>query len=236
MLSWTNERIMIVVAHPDDEVLGMGASIHRMIQEYGCTIEVVILGEGITSRADQRDPAHWQKELAEHKQHIESARKILGYQAVHIHNFPDNRFDGIELLDLIKVVEQEKRRFRPGIIFTHHGGDTNIDHRRTFEAVVTAIRPMEEEEVHSLFCFEIPSSTEWQAFHAPMPWQPNFFFSVSEENLEAKIQAMEQYSHEKRPFPHPRSPQGLRTLAMRQGVRVGLPLAEAFLLVRHIEK
>ena len=227
---------MIVVAHPDDEVLGMGGSIHRLVHEYQCHIEVVILGEGITSRSKKREAKRWQSELSEHQSHIETARQVLGYHSYRSYQFPDNRFDGVELLDLIKVVETEKERINPGIIFTHHGGDTNIDHRRTFEAVLTAIRPMEGEQVRSLFCFEIPSSTEWQAFHAPMPWQPNVYLGISEENVQAKIQAMEAYTFERRPFPHPRSPEALETLARRHGISVGTAFAEAFLLVRHIEK
>lgn len=236
MISWSDERIMIVVAHPDDEVLGLGGSIHRLVKEYHCPIDLVILGEGITSRSQQRDPERWSKELEKHQQNIQAARNILGYNRVTSYDFPDNRFDGVELLDIIKVIEEEKQKTDPTVIFTHHGGDTNIDHRRTFEAVLTAIRPMENERVHSLFSFEIPSSTEWQAFHAPMPWQPNFFIAIDEADLEAKILAMEQYEYERRLYPHPRSPEALRTLAKRHGVRMGVEHAEAFLLVRHISK
>lgn len=236
MFEWKNERILVVVAHPDDEVLGMGGTIHRMVHSYGCDIHVLILGEGITSRSTERDTATWQTELAQHQTHIEAARQQLGYTSYRSHHFPDNRFDSVDLLDLIKVIEAEKARVHPTIIFTHHGGDTNIDHRLTFEAVLTAIRPVAEEEVHSLFSFEIPSSTEWQAFHAPLPWQANVFLRISEENLSAKIQAMEQYEFERRVYPHPRSPEALRILAQRHGIRVGSPLAEAFILVRSIQK
>ena len=227
---------MVVVAHPDDEVLGMGATIHHLVQNYKCHIEVVILGEGITSRSSKRERDQWETELEQHQSHIEAARQILGYHRYRSYHYPDNRFDGVELLDLIKVVETEKQRINPSIIFTHHGGDTNIDHRRTFEAVLTAIRPMQDETVQSLFSFEIPSSTEWQAFHAPMPWQPNVFLNISADNLQAKIQAIEAYSYERRPFPHPRSPEALEALARIHGIRVGTNLAEAFLLVRHIGK
>lgn len=236
MFDWKEQRILVVAAHPDDEVLGMGGTIHHLVQTYGCDIHVLILGEGITSRSENRNPEAWQAELIQHQSHIESARQKLGYASYSSHHFPDNRFDGVDLLDLIKVIEAEKERLKPTVIFTHHGGDTNIDHRRCFEAVLTAIRPVEEERVHSLFSFEIPSSTEWQAFHAPMPWQANVFLSISEEDLIAKIQAMEQYEFERRQYPHPRSPEALRILAQRHGIRVGSSLAEAFLLVRSIQK
>jgi LmbE family N-acetylglucosaminyl deacetylase len=134
----------------------------------------------------------------------------------------------------VKVIEKEKSEFQPEIIFTHHGGDTNIDHRRTFEAVVTSIRPMSHENVHTLICFETPSSTEWQAFNYPNPFLPNFYMSVSEQQVEAKIVGMESYEFEKRAYPHPRSPEALRIQAQRWGVAVGKNYAEAFMLIRTI--
>ncbi|WP_027002082.1 PIG-L deacetylase family protein [Hugenholtzia roseola] len=229
-----NKKILLVVAHPDDELLGVGATMHHLIQYHNCQVRAVILGEGITSRADKRDRAQWEQELATHRNNIYAAQKCIGYESVGIYDFPDNRFDTVALLDLVKVVEKEKQAFQPEIIFTHHGSDTNIDHRRTFEAVITATRPMAHEVVKTILTFETPSSTEWQAFNYPNPFLPNFFVSVGEESLDAKIKGMESYEFEKRAFPHPRSPEALRILAQRWGVVVGKNLAEAFMLVRHI--
>jgi len=229
-----NKRILAVVAHPDDELLGLGASLHHLIKKCGCTVRVVILGEGLTSRADQRDPEAWQKELETHRANIHAARACIGYESVGIYDFPDNRFDSVPLLDLVKVVEKEKQAFRPEVIFTHHGSDTNIDHRRTFDAVITGTRPMAHEGVKTILAFETPSSTEWQAANYPNPFLPNFFMSFAEESLEAKIKGMESYEFEKRAFPHPRSPEALRIQAQRWGVVVGQPRAEAFMLIRHI--
>ena len=230
-----NKRILVVVAHPDDELLGLGASMHRLIHREGCTIRAVILGEGITSRADARDPEAWQKELEVHRNNIHTAATAIGYESVGIHNFADNRFDSHDLLDLVKVVEKEKADFDPEIIFTHHGGDTNIDHRRTFDAVVTAVRPMSHEKVATVIAFETPSSTEWQAANYPNPFQPNLFFAVEEADVDAKIKGMESYEFEKRAYPHPRSPDALKIQAQRWGVVVGKPFAEAFMLIRSIQ-
>jgi LmbE family N-acetylglucosaminyl deacetylase len=230
----SNSHILVIAAHPDDEVLGLGATIYDLIRRCNCRVRAVILGEGITSRADERDRAKWAKELEIHRANINNAAAAIGYESVGIYDFPDNRFDSVALLDIVKVVEKEKQDFQPSVIFTHHGGDTNIDHRRVFEAVITATRPMRGETVRSIVAFETPSSTEWQASNYPNYFRPNLFFHVSREGLDAKIKAMESYEFEKRPFPHPRSPEALEILARRHAVTIGAEYAEAFMLIRSI--
>jgi LmbE family N-acetylglucosaminyl deacetylase len=234
MEKFQNKRILVIVAHPDDELLGLGATMNKLITEHGVTARVVILGEGITSRSDNRDVEKWKAELEIHRSNIKSAQAAIGYQSAGIYDFPDNRFDSVALLDIIKVVEKEKSEFKPEIIFTHHGGDVNVDHQRTFEAVITACRPMEHEGVHTIITFETPSGTEWRAATDPRHFVPNLYISVSEENVEAKIKGMESYEFEKRPYPHPRSPEALRIQAQRWGVAVGRKYAEAFTIVRSI--
>ena len=229
-----NKKILVVVAHPDDELLGLGASIHKLINEQNCKVRAVILGEGITSRSENRDTEKWKKELLIHRENIESARKAIGYESVGIYDFPDNRFDTVALLDIIKVVEKEKENFQPEIIFTHHGGDVNIDHQRTFEAVLTATRPMAGENVKTILAFETPSGTEWRASSDPKHFIPNLFFEISKENLASKIKGMESYEFEKRTYPHPRSPKALKILAQKHGVTIGVEYAEAFMLIRNI--
>lgn len=232
--SLRNKKIMVVVAHPDDEVLGLGATIHKIIQEYSCIVRAVILGEGITSRSENRDPFKWSNELEVHRKNIDSARKIIGYESVGIYNFPDNRFDTVGLLDIIKVVEKEIENFDPEVIFTHHGGDVNIDHQRTFEAVITATRPLEGNNVKTIISFETPSGTEWRAATDPRHFIPNFFIGITENDVNVKVKAMENYEFEKRAYPHPRSPEALKILAQRWGVVIGEKYAEAFSIVRII--
>jgi LmbE family N-acetylglucosaminyl deacetylase len=233
--SLRNKKIMVVVAHPDDELLGLGATMNRLIQTAGVTTHVVILGEGITSRSETRDTEKWKAELAIHRGNIHDAQQAIGYHSVSIYDFPDNRFDTVALLDIIKVVEKEKEQFLPDVIFTHHGGDVNIDHQRTFDAVITACRPMAHERVRTIITFETPSGTEWRAPSDPRHFLPNLFIEVSEENLQAKITGMESYTFEKKPFPHPRSPEALKIQAQRWGVANGVHYAEAFQLIRSIQ-
>jgi LmbE family N-acetylglucosaminyl deacetylase len=232
--SLRNKKIMIVVAHPDDELLGLGATLHKLITDYQVQTHVVILGEGITSRSDERDVEKWQKELGTHRENIKMAQESIGYHSNSVFDFPDNRFDTVALLDIIKVIEKEKTAFQPEVIFTHHGGDVNIDHQKTFEAVLTACRPMQDEKVQTIITFETPSGTEWRSPTDPRHFLPNLFFSVSENNLTAKIKGMESYEFERREYPHPRSPEALRIQAQRWGVTVGTDFAEAFCLVRSI--
>ena len=232
--SLKNKKILVVVAHPDDELLGLGATMNKLVNDFECTIRVVILGEGITSRADQRDPNEWAEELATHRKNIETAISHIGYESVGIYDFPDNRFDSVDLLDIIKTIESELNAFGPEIVFTHHGGDVNIDHQRTFEAVITAIRPMKGERVKTVITFETPSGTEWRASADPRHFIPNMFVEVSLDNIKAKIKGMESYEFEKRAFPHPRSPEALTILAQQRGVTVGKEYAEAFMIIRTI--
>jgi LmbE family N-acetylglucosaminyl deacetylase len=234
MLDLKNKRIMIVVAHPDDELLGCGATINKLISEYNCTIRAVILGEGITSRSEQRDVDEVKQELSIHKSNITTAAQKIGYSSVGVYDFPDNRFDTVALLDIIKIIEKEKDEFRPEAIFTHHGGDLNIDHQRTFEAVMTACRPLKNEIVKTILTFETPSGTEWRSPSDPRQFLPNLFIEISDNNLSAKIKGMESYEFEKRSFPHPRSPEALKIQAQRWGIIVGKDLVEPFQVIRSI--
>lgn len=226
---------MVVAAHPDDELLGLGATMHKLIKTHGVIAHVVILGEGITSRSDIRDTEKWKEVLEQHHANMNAAGEKIGYKSIHSYNFSDNRFDSHALLDIIKVVEKEKDEFKPDIIFTHNGSDLNIDHQMTFQAVVTATRPMEDEQVKTIITFETPSATEWQSSSDPQPFSPNLFVEVGEEDIIAKSKAMECYEFESRPYPHPRSSEALFLLAKFRGMRIGKQYAEAFMVIRHIE-
>jgi LmbE family N-acetylglucosaminyl deacetylase len=222
-------KVLVIAAHPDDEVLGCGATAARLAQEHH-EVHFAILGEGITSRHAQRSDAD-EGQLAElYRQALAAAAK-LGAQSLVLHKLPDNRLDTMPLLEVAKVVEELVDRVKPDVIYTHHPGDLNVDHGVIHRAVLTATRPMAGQPVREIYSFEVPSSTEW-AFGSLRPiFRPNVFVDVS-ATLEAKIAAMACYETETREFPHPRSAEALRAVAMRWGSVAGCRAAEAFELVR----
>lgn len=224
------KQVLIVAAHPDDELLGVGGTVRRLVDE-GICVRAVILAEGLTSRGGQRaDTA--QSELEELQKDARAAAKEVGYTSIDFCGFPDNRMDEVDLLDIIKVVNSFVEKYQPDTIFTHHHGDLNIDHQRTCEAVLTACRPVGDYCVERIYAFETPSSTEWN-YRYEEPFCPNVFFDVT-DTLEAKIRGMACYRTESAVYPHPRSPEALRALGQYRGTNVGVPLAEAFELLREV--
>ena len=223
-------KILVIAAHPDDEVLGCGGTIARLAKEN--QVYIAILGEGVTSRYAQReqaDPSIVQALRARSRQVAE----LLGAQDLSMYNLPDNRFDTVPLLDIVKIIEELVARLAPQVIYTHHGGDLNIDHVCVHRATLTATRPMTRDAVKTIYAYEVASSTEW-AFQKLSPmFQPNVFVDIS-DTLELKLRAMRLYESEARPFPHPRSPLALQAVAQRWGSVAGLEAAEAFELVRDI--
>jgi len=226
-----HETTLVIAAHPDDEVLGCGGTIARLTRA-GAPVAIAILGEGLTSRlADrtQADPA----ELAALAECSRRAAAQLGVRDVSHFKLPDNRFDAVPLLEVVRLVEQVIVQVRPAVIYTHHGGDLNVDHAIVHRAVLTATRPTGDCPVRELLAFEVPSSTEWAFGQFAPAFRPNVFVDIA-ATLETKLAAMRTYESEARPFPHPRSSEALQALARRWGSAAGCEAAEGFELVRGI--
>jgi LmbE family N-acetylglucosaminyl deacetylase len=223
--------VLVIAAHPDDEALGCGGTIARLAQE-GHDIYIAILGEGITSRYQQREQVNPALVEALHARSRQVA-ELLGAKDLFLYDLPDNRFDTVPLLDVIKIIEELVERLQPQVVYTHHGGDLNIDHVVVHRAVLTATRPVANHCVKELYAFEVPSSTEWTFGQFQPIFQPNIFVDIS-ATLETKVQAMALYESETRLFPHPRSPEALRAIARRWGSAAGMEAAEAFRLVRSL--
>lgn len=222
--------ILVVVAHPDDEVLGCGASIAKW-SESGEKVHILIMAEGVTSRDAVRNRDAHKSELSALEKAAHQAGEIMGAASVTLLDFPDNRMDSMDRLDVIKVIEAHIKQFQPHTVLTHHFGDLNIDHAIVYEAVVVACRPRPEHPVRRLLTFEVLSSTEWQPSNSTTVFCPNWFVDVS-KTLEIKMQALEPYATEMRPWPHSRSFEAVRHLAHMRGVTVGVEASEAFMLLR----
>ena len=224
-----NRSVLIVAAHPDDEVLGCGGTL-ALLADQGAQVHVAFLADGVFSR----DPSPGrQAELTARRAAAQKACDVLGVKSVSFGDFPDNRMDTVALLDITKAVEEMIARRQPDTIFTHHAGDLNIDHRRIHEAVVTACRPQRGHPVKTLLCFEVPSSTEWQLPGSAPVFAPNWFVDIS-ATLDRKLAALDAYAAELRPWPHPRSKQGVEHLARWRGTTIGAEAAEAFMLGRQL--
>jgi len=220
-------KILVIAAHPDDEILGVGGTLIKHVKQ-GDEIYCLILGEGITSR-DNFD----KQELELLHNQCKQAGKIIGFKEILLSNLPDNKFDSIPLLNIVKEVEKYLEKIKPEIIYTHHSGDVNIDHKLTFEAVMTACRPCNHNCPKEIYSFESLSSSEWQ-LNPQKTFTPNVFINIEQE-IEQKIQAMNEYKTEIREHPHPRSIQGIKILASFRGLQSNLKYAEAFRLERKIQ-
>lgn len=224
-------KILIIAAHPDDEVLGCGGIIAKYAKNK--EIYVAILGEGISSRYQKIEESEKEELLNLQKQSQEVGR-FLGIKENLFFDLPDNQFDTVPFLKIVKKIEKVIERIKPTVIYTHHYGDLNIDHGITFQAVLTATRPINNCVVKKIYSFEVPSSTEWSFQKINNPFSPNIFEDIS-TTISRKIEAMKIYKTEIREFPHPRSEEAILSIAKRWGSVSGLKHAEAFELIRSIK-
>jgi LmbE family N-acetylglucosaminyl deacetylase len=223
-------KVLVVAAHPGDEVLGCGGTIAREIEK-GYEVYLLLLSQGVASRFPNENKLNLEKNKLMNES--KNALKILGIKESNIFfgDFPDNKFDSVPLLDIVKFIESLIEKIKPDIIYTHYKNDLNIDHRKTFEAVITAARPIENYSVKRILSFEVLSSTEW-AFNSKK-FAPNIYVNI-EDTINKKIKALKRYKSEIREYPHPRSIDGIKILAKKRGLEVGMRYAEGFILVREV--
>lgn len=221
--------LLVLAAHPDDEVLGCGGTIARLAEQ-GAEVHVAFLADGVSARGVSTSAS---PELAARRAAAEAACGILGVKSLSFGDFPDNRMDTVALLDVIQPIEALLGKHRPATVLTHCAGDVNVDHRRIHEAVAAACRPQRGHPVSSILCFEVPSSTEWRLPGSSGAFLPNWFVDIS-VSFDRKLAALQAYAAELREWPHPRSLRGVEHLARWRGATIGVEAAEAFMLGRHI--
>lgn len=227
-------KVLVVAAHPDDEVLGCGGTILRHV-DAGDTVHVLIMAEGLTSRDNQRNVDSRKVELSELHKCAQKVSDYLGVEELRMYQFPDNRMDSVDLLDVVKAVEKEVDEFCPDIVYTHHAGDVNIDHLITHKAVVTACRPLPGCTVKEIYFFETLSSTEWQISTADKVFMPQVYVDI-DKYVDKKNEALHIYDSEMRNYPHSRSYEAVDISAKNRGFTVGMFSAEAFMVGRIIKE
>jgi LmbE family N-acetylglucosaminyl deacetylase len=230
----TKRNILVVAAHADDEALGCGGTIARHISE-GDVVSIVFLTDGVGSRFAAADSNECEA-AAVRKNALLEALQHLGVQKKQIHafDFPDNAMDGVPLIEITRQIEAVVEAHQPSIIYTHHPGDLNVDHRYTYEAVMTACRPQPGHPVKAIYSFEIPSSTGWAGHSQRADFVPNLHRDIT-EHWAQKLAALQAYTEEMRTAPHARSIEALDALSVFRGSQVGLQRAEAFTVERIID-
>ncbi len=218
-------NILVIAAHPDDETLGCGGTILKHING-GDSVNILILSDGETSRISKINIS----------KRINQAKKVAKNYQVNkliLEKIPDNKFDTIPLLNIVKIIEKSVWLLKPNIIYTHNLSDLNIDHKLTFQAVITACRPIPQSFVKKILSFEVLSSTEWQNQKYSCLFNPNEYNCI-DNYIQDKIRIMKYYANELRNYPHPRSSEGIKILAQYRGMQIGVRYAEAFEVVRNL--
>lgn len=221
------KTILVVAAHPDDEALGAAGTLARHAAE-GDQVHIVFLADGEGARGSVDN-------LSNRRQAAQAAGKVMGAISVQFEDFPDNQMDTVPTLNVAQSVEKIIAQIKPDIIYTHHGGDLNIDHQITHRAVLTACRPQPDFCVKEIYGFEVLSSTEWASPDQDNAFRPVHHVDISKYYAHKK-KALECYDSEMRDFPHARSYEAVEALATLRGVQVGLNKAESFTIIRSIKR
>lgn len=222
------DRILIIAAHPDDEVLGCGATALKLMRS-GAEVMVLFIGEGSTCRFEDIESRNALRAISERNEAAVRALLLLGIKKYRFVNFPCGRFDQIPIIEINKVIESVVQDFKPNILFTHSDLDSNNDHRICHRATIMATRPCGAHIVNQVFAYEVLSSSEWCYSET---FKPNYFVPTTLADLEKKWEALQCYGSEMRVYPFPRSYDGMMAQARQRGMQCGRDFAEAFNLVR----
>lgn len=223
------KKVLILAAHADDEILGCGGTMAKH-SDQGDEVSVLFLTNGVGARGEGDFSS---QNIDFRDQAAEKALAIVGAKLLDRLDFPDNAIDSVPRIKVIRAVENVISIYRPDIIYTHHAGDLNVDHRRALEAVMTACRPQPGSLVSKIYSFEVASSSGWQGETLFNPFVPNHYVEITEQ-LDRKMKALRAYEEEMRVFPHARSIEALQHLARWRGSQVGVAAAEAFVVERQI--
>lgn len=219
-------RVVVLGAHPDDEILGAGGTLARHVVD-GDEVHAIVVADGASSRASDEMRIALEKDAAR-------AAEAIGFTSIRLESLPDQRLDTVPFIDLTQIIESILNDIEPHVVYTHFPGDVNVDHGLVARATWTACRPYARPQLRRFAVFETPSSTEWAWPVNDSSLQPNHFVDIT-ETLDKKIAAMECYGSELREYPHPRSSRSLRERAAFWGSQVGRLAVEPFRILRDVQ-
>ena len=224
------KRILVIAAHPDDELLGCGGTIAKLLSK-GCAFKIIFIGEGSSCRFHDPSCEGAQAAIAKRNKCAKDALNSLGVSDYEFNDLLCGRLDQTPIIEINKIIERAIRSFAPDTVFTHYHGDSNNDHKIVYKSTIMATRPCGEHIIKRVMCYEVLSSSEWSFSE---PFIANYFISLDEHEIEAKWRALSLYEGEMRDYPFPRSWEGVKALAVNRGTQSGNIYAEAFHLVREI--
>ncbi|MBQ0016866.1 MAG: PIG-L family deacetylase [Bacteroidales bacterium] len=224
-------KILVIAAHPDDEVLGMGGTIAKLAAQ-GCEVNVLIVTDGSSSQYSES--ANLAEIIEAKKQETWACARTLGVKNVYYGELPDMKLDTVPHITINKVIESVIDQLQPDTVFTHFWGDVNQDHVNVYKSTMVAVRPVQGQGVKELYCYRVPSSTEWTPCKGDSMFMPNCFVDIS-DFAQQKYEAFGKYATELRNYPHPRSVQHLQELDVAHGLEVGMGSTETFVLLRKLD-
>ena len=225
------KKVLVIAAHPDDEVMGLGGTIAKLSAQ-GVECHLLIVTDGSSSQYRESD--HLGEIIEAKKIETKNCADTLGFRGIHYGELPDMKLDMTPHIVINQVIEKVIDEVQPDMVFTHFWGDVNRDHQEVYKSTLVAVRPVMGQVVKELYCYRVPSSTEWTPNKADTMFMPNYFVDI-EKFAEMKYKAFACYTTELREYPHPRSIQYLRETDKAAGLRVGLLAAEEFVLLRKLD-
>lgn len=226
-----NKKILVIAAHPDDEILGCGGTLIKM-KKKGFQIKCIFLADGESSR-NFKDQRILMDQINKREKQAINISKILKFKQPKFYRFPDNKLDSIPLLKIINIIEREIINFKPSMVFTHSQSDLNIDHSLICKAVLTATRPFSKAYIKRILSFEVSSNSELYFSNNKSFFKPNLFCNISKE-IKLKLKVLKIYKNEIKKYPHTRSTKSLKNLAIYRGGQSGFEFVEAFEILRDI--
>lgn len=225
------KNILVIAAHPDDEVLGMGGTIAKLVKD-GNVVDVLIVTDGSSSQ--YRDSGHLAEIIEAKKKETRNCADVLGVRHIYYGDLPDMKLDCTPHININQAIEKVIDKVQPDTVFTHFWGDVNMDHQNVYKSTLVTVRPVLGQVVKELYCYRVPSSTEWTPNKADTMFMPNYFVDI-EKYADQKYKAFACYATELRDYPHPRSVQYLRENDKVVGLHVGLLAAEEFVMLRKLD-